>query len=188
MKQSIEYVKGKAQPWIDVNRRGQILILFAVTFLVLFLRLLLFFISGVDFLWFVSPDYIAFDYMSYVNESGIYILNLIAFAVIFFWISRVVFSDVRGEIKYPLTQDERFNFFLAASVSLLTLDMALDVSAIFTSPFIVLCAGFFFILWMVSIFMDKVILNGTYLRNYFKYLTFIIIGIICIDILFVLLI
>lgn len=188
MKQSLEYVKDKTQPWIDINRRGQILILFAVTYFVLFLRALLYFLSGVDFLWFIPPDYVTVDYMSYVNEGGIYILNLIAFALIFFWISRLVFSDVRKEIKQPLSDDERFNFILAASVSLLTLDFALDVSAIFMSPFIILCAGFFFILWMVSIFMDKVVLSGAYLRNYFRYLTFIISGIILIDILFILLI
>ena len=183
MKQGLEYVKEKSQPWIDINRRGQVLILFAVTYFVLILRAVLYFMSGFDFLWFISPDYISFDYMSYINEGGIYLLNLVAFALIFFWVSRVVFTDVRNGIKQPITSDERFNFILAASVCLLTLNFALEVTALFTSPLIVLCSGFFLILWIVSIFMDKVILNSTYLRLYFKYLVIIIIGVILSDIL-----
>jgi hypothetical protein len=183
MRQGLHYVKEKSQPWIDINRRGQILILFAVTYFVLFLRALLFFFSGIDFLWFISPDYISFDYMSYINEGGLYFLNLIAFVLVFFWVSRIVFSDVRKDIKQPLTNDERFNFILVSSVCLLTLNFALDVSALFTSPFIVLCSGFFLILWIVSIIMDKAVLNGTYLRLYFKYLILVVVGVILIDIL-----
>ena len=178
---ALKVLKQQSNPWLDFNRRGQLMILLAVTYIVLLLRLMLYFFSGFDLFSFVPPDYVAFDLMSYVNELSIYILNIIAFGLIFFWVSRVVIIDVRNGVKVPMTQEERFNFIFTVSVSLLTLNTALDVSGIFTSPFTVLCAGFFFILWIVSIMMDKFILDGTFIRTYFLYLTVVIAGVVIFD-------
>lgn len=180
----LNVLKQQSDPWLNFNRRGQLLILLVVTYIVLFLRLLLYFFSGFDLFSFIPSDYVAFDLMSYVNEINIYILNIIAFGLIFFWVSRIVTVDVRTGVKVPMTSDERFNFIFTASVCFLTLNAALDVSGIFTSPFTVLCAGFFFILWVVSILMDKFILDGTFIRSYFLYLTIVIIGVIILDSIF----
>ncbi len=184
LNKTLRKLKERSDPWLDFNRRGQLLILLAVTYFVLFLRLMIYFFSGFDLLSFIPPDYTAFDFMSYVNEVSIYVLNIIAFGLIFFWVSRIVTVDVRTGVKVPMTSDERFNFILTASVCFLTLNAALDVSGIFTSPFTILCAGFSFILWIVSVLMDKFILDGTFIRFYFLFLTIVIVGVVIFDSIF----
>lgn len=184
LNKTLRKLKERSDPWLNFNRRGQLLILLAVTYFVLFLRLMLYFFSGFDLFSFIPPDYVAFDFMSSINEVSIYFLNIIAFGLIFFWVSRVVTVDVRTGVKVPMTSDERFNFILVTSVCFLTLNAALDVSGIFTSPFTVLCAGFSFILWIVSVLMDKFILDGTFIRFYFLYLTIVIVGVVIFDSIF----
>ena len=162
----ISELKQKSEPWLGFNRRGQLLILIPATVIVLFLRFILYLVS---------------DY-------GVLVLNIVAFVLIFFWVTRIVFTEVRMDKKTEPDSAQKRNFILIASVCFLILNFSLLVDQIIVSPFIVLSVGLFSVVWVFSLVLDKVILRDTFVHFYFKYLTLIVISIIVINIIIALII
>lgn len=165
-KSTVNELKRKSDPWLDFNRRGQLLILIPLTIIVLILRLLVFLVS---------------DY-------GVLVLNIVAFAFVFFWVTRIVFTEVRMDKKSPLNPAQMRNFILISSGCFLAMNFSLLVDEIFVSPLIVLSVGFFPVVWLFSMILDKLILRDTFVHFYFKYLTIIVISIIGLNIIIALII
>lgn len=111
-------------------------------------------------------------------------LNLAAFALIFLWISRIAIMEVRSDEKRPMTGSEKTKFILVSSGSLIIVSFALMVRDFFITPVLMICLGFFLILWLAFIFMDKFVMQDTYIRYYFKYLFIIVLCISIVNICF----
>ena len=153
----------KYKPLLDFNRRGQLLIIIAITLLILIIRGILLFFD---------------DYYSVIG------LNLAAFALIFFWISRIAIVEVRSDDKRRLKPVEKRNFILVSSGSFLILGFALMVNDVFITPILMICIGFFLILWLAFIFMDKFVMQDTFIQYYFKYLLIIVLCVSIVNITF----
>ena len=153
----------KLKPFLDFNRKGQLLIIIAITLLLLIARGVIMFFE---------------DYYAVLG------LNLAAFALIFFWISRIAIMEVRSDDKRPMTGPEKMKFILVSSCSLLIVSFALMVRDFFITPVLMICLGFFLILWLAFIFMDKFVMQDTYIRYYFKYLFIIVLCISVVNISF----
>lgn len=156
---TLKELKHRSDPWLNFNKRGQLLIIIILTVIVLLLRLGLYFIS----------------------EYGVLILNLIAFGLVFFWVSRIVFTEVRMDPRIAQNADQKRNFILVTSLCFLAMDFVLLTDELFVSPLAVLCLGFFLAASLFSSILDRLILKDTHVFFYFKVLSIIIILIVILN-------
>jgi hypothetical protein len=166
LKNTLSKVKEKADPWLDFNRRGQLLILIPLTIVVLLLRLILFLFS---------------DY-------GVLVLNLVAFALVFFWVTRIVFTEVKMDKKIPINSSQKKIFIYISSACFFIMNFTLLVDEIIVSPLIIIVSGFFLVIWLFSLVLDRLILRDTFVHFYFKYLSVIVISIIIFNVIIALII
>ena len=139
----------------EFNKRGKLVYLILITFFVSFLY-------GVLRLIF-----------SDVSIS----LNVFSIILLFFWVYRIVFYEVRTPGLPALKRSEKVRFAYILFLCFFILNAVLHFEGLFFSPALTLFAGLSIVLWIAFSILDRFILDNTQVRIYFCILLIVLLSV-----------
>jgi hypothetical protein len=129
----------------EINERGKPLILFFITVYVIYLNYLLSVFT---------------EFHKYIS-AGIYLISFIA------WVYRFTMYDLRNENLPSLKVEQKIYFIIFTLVSFLLLNFIFFGEDIDFLYVLLVIISFSFVMWIIFIFVDKVILGRTEVRFYY---------------------
>ena len=154
--------KGLLKKLWKYNKRGKLLYLVFITLFVSF--------------W--------YGVLMLVFSGASVFLNVLSVILLFLWVYRIVFYEVRTPDLPALTGAEKRRFVYVSFLCFFILNAILHLDGLLFSPALTLLAGLFIVLWIAFSILDRFILDSTEVRVYFGILSLVAAGVALVDLLF----